>query len=190
MLSNLIVELLAIAACLLPSVPEANTAVYVIAAYQGYVKPAAAPVPPLPRNIIRERHRRGPDRTNEAPGEVTVTVAKGKSPIILVVTAYRTIKWRIEAEPGSLSRVIVSSVYPQIVEGIDANIPVATLCKVTGDKDAFYADRDTPRMTDHPKLQAKTVEKYEYLVKRVKELTGKEITRFQGMNTAKAFQVP
>jgi hypothetical protein len=190
MLSNLIVEFLAIAACLLPSRSQIDGPVYVVAAYQGYVKPVAAPMAPLPRNVIRERHRRGPDRTNEPPGEVTVKVHKGKLPIILVVTAYRPINWKIEAEPGALARVIVSSYHPQTVEGIDAKIPVSTLCTVAGDKNAFHACRATAPSTGHPKLDAYAKEKFTRLVKRVKEMTGQEIARFQGAYTAKEFEVP
>ena len=58
-------------------------------------------------------------------GKVTVFVAPEDHPIALLLTAYESVDWQIELEPGAqLAKVFVNGYYEQRVSGLPAHIPI------------------------------------------------------------------
>jgi hypothetical protein len=60
-------------------------------------------------------------------GKVTVFVADQDHPITLLLTAYESVEWQIEVEPGArLAKVLLSGYHDQRVSGIPFGVPVQT----------------------------------------------------------------
>ena len=60
-------------------------------------------------------------------GKVTVFLADHDRPITLLLTAYESVEWQIEIEPGArLARVYLSGYHDQRVSGVPSDIPVHT----------------------------------------------------------------
>lgn len=77
---------------------DANTELYILGVYEG------------------DRHKYG---------KVTVFLGARPRPIALVLTAYESVEWQIELEPGALlERVLVSGYHAQSVTGLPSYIPV------------------------------------------------------------------
>lgn len=77
---------------------DANTDLYILGVYEG------------------DRHKYG---------KVTVFLGAHSRPIALVLTAYESVEWQIELEPGAfLERVFLSGYHNQSVSGIPSYIPV------------------------------------------------------------------
>ena len=58
-------------------------------------------------------------------GKVTVFVAPQDHPIALLLTAYESVDWQIELEPGAqLDKVFLNGYYEQRVSGLPAHIPI------------------------------------------------------------------
>jgi hypothetical protein len=58
-------------------------------------------------------------------GKVTVFVAPQDHPIALLLTAYESVDWQLELEPGAqLARVFLNGYHEQRVSGLPAHIPV------------------------------------------------------------------
>jgi hypothetical protein len=58
-------------------------------------------------------------------GKVTVFVAPQENPVVLLLTAYESVNWQIELEPGArVTSVILSGYHEQMVSGLPAHIPV------------------------------------------------------------------
>ncbi len=58
-------------------------------------------------------------------GKVTVFVAPQDYPIALLLTAYESVDWQIELEPGAqLTRVFLNGYHEQRVSGLPAHIPI------------------------------------------------------------------
>jgi TPR repeat protein len=103
-------------------------------------------------------------------GTVAVTVHKTKRPVILALGAYEPVKWEITQQKGArLERVIVGGKYKQEVTGVDAATPV-----VYTDVWA-YKERSS---------------EFSSLAKKLKALTGLEITTFEGRHSGGTFHVP
>jgi hypothetical protein len=131
------------------------------------------------------RHRGG----FHPPGAVTVKVGEVKKPVILVLTSYEPVVWKVEAPKGAVVRVIASGFYKQAVEGLDEKVPVTLISREARDKDYFYVHRQEagPNATDHERDETKR--QYDRLVARVKELTKQDIKGFQGKYAGKTFEV-
>lgn len=77
---------------------DANTDLYILGVYEG------------------DRHKYG---------KVTVFLGAHPRPIALILTAYESVDWQIELEPGALlERVLLSGYHAQSVTGIPSYIPV------------------------------------------------------------------
>ena len=77
---------------------DANTDLYILGVYEG------------------DRHKYG---------KVTVFLGAHPRPIALVLTAYESVDWQIELEPGAqLERVFLSGYHTQSISGIPPYIPV------------------------------------------------------------------
>lgn len=120
---------------------------------------------------------------------VTVRVGDVKTPVVLVLTAYERVTWRIDAPPGAVARVIASGYNAQTVEGVSDKVPVTRLSYEGGDKDYFYAwQREAGANAEESERQG-TKRQYDKLAARVKELTGREIKTFQGEYAGTLFEV-
>lgn len=131
------------------------------------------------------RHRRG----FHPNGAVTVKVGEVKRPVILVLTSYEPVVWKVEAPKSVVVRVIASGYHKQTVKGLDEKVPVTLLSYEAGDKDYFYARRKEagPNESDHE--QAETKRKWNRLGERVKELTKQDIKEFQGRYAGESFEI-
>ena len=77
---------------------DANTDLYILGVYEG------------------DRHKYG---------KVTLFLGAHPRPVALVLTAYESVEWQIELEPGALlERVFLSGYHTQSVSGIPSYIPV------------------------------------------------------------------
>lgn len=121
-------------------------------------------------------------------GTVTLKVGPVKKPVVLVLTAYEPVVWKIDAAKGAVVKVITSGYHRQTVEGVGQQVPVTRLAFKDGDKDYFFAYRkggEGPNARD----QAEAERSYDRLVRRVKELTGQEVKGFQGAYSGRTFEV-
>jgi len=58
-------------------------------------------------------------------GKVTVFVAPQNRPIALLLTAYESVEWQIELEPGAeIATVYLNGYHEQMVSGLPAHIPI------------------------------------------------------------------
>jgi hypothetical protein len=101
-----------------------------------------------------------------------VEVRQAKKPIILVLCAYESVTWSVQAaENVDILQVIASGYHKQAVEGVKA--PVSTYSyderSVGPDGQPFYF-----YTYDHDE------EKYPNMVGKVRQLTGKKVSSFQG----------
>lgn len=124
----------------------------------------------------------------EHPGVVTVNVAKRSKPIILVVTSYEPVIWKIEAPKDAIAKVIASGYHAQIVEGVE-DVPVTLISWDDGDERFFYAYRQVGEPTENDYERAQIKQRYDQLVERVKELTKQEIKSFQGQYKGSTFEI-
>ena len=122
-------------------------------------------------------------------GAVTVKVGDVKKPVILVLTSYEPVAWRVEAPKGAVVKVIASGYHKQEVIGLDKGVPVTLISQEAGDRDYFYAYRIAagPTAPDGEREEAK--KSYERLAGRVKELTRQEVKTFQGEYAGDTFEI-
>jgi hypothetical protein len=58
-------------------------------------------------------------------GKVTVFVAEQDRPVTLLLTAYESVEWHIEVEPGArLAKVFLNGYHDQRVSGVPSGIPI------------------------------------------------------------------
>ncbi len=144
--------------------------VHVVGVYEGTYPPGV-------------QHRAGfhPD------GTVTIKVGEVQKPIILVLTSYEPVVWKVDAPKGAVVRVIASGYHKQTVEGLDEKVPV-TLLDV-GDKDYFYAHQSEAGLNEGDNEKTETKRKYKRLVERVKGMTMQDIKEFQGKYAGSTFEI-
>lgn len=117
-------------------------------------------------------------------GTVTVKVDYSKHPIVLVLTAYESVKWDIQVQPDTkIERLIVSGYHAQSYQGITSSTPVEIytydLSKCSTPcwhrQSYFYAYDlvDAQRQLD-PKIQG---------------IIGKRMNSFQGSYTGASFNI-
>ena len=116
-------------------------------------------------------------------GKAIVEVRKSKKPIILVLCAYESVTWNIHVDEGAqVVQVIASGYHKQTVEGV--KVPVATYSaderSVGRDDKPLYFYTYDHNEENYPNMEAK-----------VRELTGKRVSTFQGRYSFKKmpFQV-
>lgn len=160
-----------------------------------------APVTPGPNNVLRDGdvHVVGVYEGTYPPGvqhgqnkhpqgKVTVKVDRGSQPKTLVLTSYEPVVWNVEAPPGVVVRVIASGYYRQTVEGLKG-VPVTQLSHEAGDDDYFYAHEEAADPNADAEEQKEVKEQYDLLLKRVKELTGRKVSQFQGAYSGEKFEL-
>jgi hypothetical protein len=135
---------------------------------------------PLPPATERELHVVGvyegvaaKEAGPHATGVADVRLTRRGAPVILALSSYEPVVWRITLDPGvELERVVVAGYYRQRVEGI-GTIPV----EIT----TWQDDRRTPFFT-YRKDSAEYVRAHRAL----RGMTGIGVTTFQGRYTAPA----
>ncbi len=113
-------------------------------------------------------------------GEVKVHIAKQKQPMILALSAYEPVQWKIEAEPGAaIKKIIVNGYHDQTVL-VDQNIPVKE-----------YSYEETGQYLGNFMYQwnAAKDKSATSLVTHLEKLTGSQLTSFQGCYRGTSFQV-
>ncbi|HZL91575.1 MAG TPA: hypothetical protein VFB96_24610 [Pirellulaceae bacterium] len=118
-----------------------------------------------------EIHVIGVYESGAADGRVVVRIESAARPVVLVVCARETVQWHVQPAKGvELLKIIASGHHPQKVLGTAARVQSLS---VEGDETpearerAFYTYRNSGLL-------------YDAMRERVKELTGKEPTTFQG----------
>lgn len=104
---------------------------------------------------------------------VRVRVEAGRD-VVLILSSYWEASWHIEVQPGGrVVGVVLCGYHAQELMGIDAPVIYR----------AAHLPNGTPRTDGVPYLKAYDLkdEAFPTFAYRVKELTGKELTRFQGM---------
>ncbi len=102
-------------------------------------------------------------------GTVAVTIHSSSMPIVLVLSSYEPVRWRLSSEPGAnIAAVLVSSYQASEVEGAGSARVI-----VIGNKYAYK--NGTPEFND--------------LDRQVFGLTGKHISLFQGAYSGLSFSV-
>lgn len=123
-------------------------------------------------------------------GNVTVKVNRPATrPVVLVLTSYEPVEWKIDAPKGAVVRVITSGYYKQQVVGLDKDVPVAASSYDGGDKEYFYAYKQAEPPGAREYEVKETQEKYEKLERIVKERTKREIKSFQGTYKGESFEI-
>jgi hypothetical protein len=123
-------------------------------------------------------------------GTVTVKVNRPATrPVVLVLTSYEPVEWKIDAPKGAVVRVITSGYYKQQVTGLDKDVPVASSSHEGGDKEYFYAYTQAAPPGAREYEVKETQEKYEKLERIVKDRTKREIKSFQGSYTGDSFEI-
>lgn len=106
-----------------------------------------------------------------ADGRVVVQIESAARPVVLVVCARETVQWHVQAAAGvEVFKIIASGHHPQSVLGTTARVQsLSTEGDVPPEvrQQAFYTYRDSGLL-------------YDAMRERVKELTGKEPSSFQG----------
>jgi hypothetical protein len=118
-----------------------------------------------------EIHVIGVYESGAADGRVVVRIESAARPVVLVVCARETVEWLVQPAKGiELVKIIASGHHPQSVLGTTARVQsLSTEGDVPPEvrRQAFYTYRDSGLL-------------YDVMRDRVKELTGKEPTSFQG----------
>jgi RNA polymerase sigma factor (sigma-70 family) len=128
-----------------------------------------------------------PDISN--PGKpVDMEVRSTAKPVVLVLTSYMEVVWNVHLARGArVKAVLVAGYFPQVVEGIPADVPVQYFCP---DASSFYFDGRVARQ-DKQTFYAYRWNTFEYrrMVERLNDLTGLLVSTFQGGNTGTSFVV-
>lgn len=148
---------------------------------------------PTVNNVIaRLRHRISPI-SDEAEvhiigvyssGSVTVDVDYPERPIVLVLTAYESVKWDIQVHPDTkIERLIISGYNMQFYQGITSSTPVemytykpSTCSTACWHREGYFYAYDL--------INAKIK-----LNDKIQSITGKRINSFQGEYAGKSFKI-
>jgi hypothetical protein len=101
-------------------------------------------------------------------GSVNVRIKPSRKPMVVALTAYDTIHWKVALEPdANVAAVLLSGYHSHSIEGVRADIPLIKMSYDDGSSNYFYGydkqDRDFREMLD-----------------RARRVTGLEVLTFQG----------
>jgi hypothetical protein len=109
-------------------------------------------------------------------GKITVNVGQPGKPVILVLTAYEGVIWEINDPNKQVLRVIASGYKQPTVQGVGEKVKVDISSYTQKSKEYFYLY--SPKDPQYARINDK-----------VKSLTGKEITSFQGSYTGSEYSI-
>lgn len=102
------------------------------------------------------------------PGQVTVNLPAAAHPIILVLTAYESVDWKIVPAPGTvIEHVIISGYEEQFVSGLPDDVPMTAYSTLTGNRLRLHCY--SKQNACFPRLE-----------KEIQRFTGKPIHQFRG----------
>jgi hypothetical protein len=105
-----------------------------------------------------------------SPGEVTISVVNNSKPLVLVLSSYESVQWRIKnPENRKIAAILLSGYYPSKVIGVSSDVKVYTMGR-------SYAYKQNSS-------------KFEVLSKEVKAFVLSPITSFQGRYEGRDFQI-
>ena len=132
-------------------------------------------------HVIGVYEARGDHRGGYHPtGKIKVHIAEQKQPIVLALSAYEPVEWNIDAEPGvAIVKIILNGYHDQKVVGVD-NIPVEE-----------YSYEETGQYLGNfmYKWNTKAEKPKNSLVDKLEQLTGNDLTSFQGCYRGTSFQI-
>lgn len=133
-------------------------------------QPSAAPASPS-----IECHQKYARKHTEK--EIVVNVSDDNRPIVLALTAYDRTHWKVSLKGGvELTKVILAGYHSQRISGIPAETPIET----------YTYD---PSPCERCWQGAKYFYSYESPPRQLKEITGLEITSFQGRYKGTEFSI-
>ncbi|MEZ6139946.1 MAG: hypothetical protein R3B84_05175 [Zavarzinella sp.] len=123
--------------------------------------------------------------------KVIVKIQDSKAPIILVLSAYDSVKWEIVAPKGVVRRVIVSGYHLQEVSGLEKTVPIDNTSYDAGDKTGyFYCYRAPVKVNPKGRVITSRQKMYDKMLEKIKVYSDSELTSFQGQYSSKEFQIP
>ncbi|MEL7037352.1 MAG: hypothetical protein AAFO04_17285 [Cyanobacteria bacterium J06592_8] len=128
---------------------------------------------------VYESHRY--HRRNDHPvGEAQVKVSRRGKPIILALSSYEPVNWNIQVEPGvEIEKIILNGYHDQKVTGV-SGVPIEE-----------YSYEDTGKYLGDFVYQWSSVnpQKTPALVSQLNQLTGTQLTSFQGCYRGNQFEI-
>ncbi len=120
----------------------------------------------------------GPGSEERVAGVVQVRVHPRPKAVVLALSSYEPVRWRITLDPGAtLSRVVVQGYYTQEVEGVPAGVPVLH-AEPCGYAYGWEVEQNSGGGN------------YAAMIAGIRAVTGLHETSFQGCYTGDRFEVP
>jgi RNA polymerase sigma factor (sigma-70 family) len=117
-----------------------------------------------------------------AGGNVEVEVRPTSKPVVLVLTSYMEVDWRIKCAAGArIKKVIVSGYFAQEVKGLPADVPVANR--------SYFPVDDSRRKEGWFWAYQWNTPQWREMVRRLNKETGLPVASFQGQNDGDSFVV-
>jgi hypothetical protein len=109
---------------------------------------------------------------------VRVDVTRTGKPLVVVLTGHGSVDWQVQASRGvNIERVILAGQGKQRITGLPSKIPVVYRTREGHDQDYFYAYQKESAW-------------YAETVKKLRAMTGLEVTSFQGSDSGQHFTIP
>ena len=185
------IQLVAVAIiCLVAAGCTATPALHVIGVYEGQTPPGGDDSPwwakcnddqknrhpravPIPPSIECRKKYAG----KHVEKEIVVNVSDNSQPIVLALTAYDRTHWKVFLKGGvKLTKVILAGYHSQRVSGVPRETPIET----------YTYD---PSPCDRCWQGAKYFYSYKSPPRQLKEITGLEVTSFQGRYKGTEFSI-
>ncbi len=147
-----------------------------------YVNPIASPDAAAELHVVGVYEGKGnAGFRSDAQGVVDVLVHERPKPVVLFLSAYESMLWRIEIEPGAqVARVITQGYGDQAVSGVPAEVPVEH--RGPGETCAYAYGWEVEHNTGGGG--------YHLMIATARDLTGLTETSFQGCYNGDRFEIP
>ncbi|MEA5522672.1 hypothetical protein [Limnoraphis robusta] len=163
-----------------PVVPTGNCGVGGSEDFSGYVTSASGDKELHLVGVYESHpHHSG---NNHPTGEIQVKVKRQDKPIILALSSYEPVNWNVQVEPGvEIEKIIVNGYHDQKVTGVsDSKIPIEE-----------YSHEGTGKYLENFTYQWSSAENQgtPALVTQLSQLTGTQLTSFQGCYRGTQFEI-